>query len=159
MFGVVSPECAARRGIQVRFADELLLQSSADPKLRSPGQPTHIGRRSERSCKVEPLAGLPPAGLGSKDNEDGDAQCDQLALDGREVHPVPAVLLGHASLQADQGNLISVGRPSIVRWPAKTKFLHIQLVAKIARLCAHECRQLFESSGIDLIHLVQVGSS
>ena len=122
------------------------------------GLPTYTGKCSERSWKVGPLAGLPPAGGGSKDNEDGDAQCDPLALDGREVHPVPAVLLGHASLQADQGNLISVGRPSIVRWPAKTKFLHIQLVAKIARLCAHECRLLFESDGIDLV-LVQVGSS
>jgi len=143
MSGVVSPECAARRGIQVRFADELLLQLSADSKLRRGS--TYIYRKMLR----EELEGGTPCWVtsgrgGSKDNEDGDAQCDQLALDGREVHPVPAVLLGHASLQADQGNLISVGRPSIVRWPAKTKFLRIQLVAKIARLCAHECRQLLE---------------
>ena len=48
---------------------------------------------------------------GSKDNEDGDAQCDQLALDGREVHPVPVVLLGHASLQANPGNSLASGVP------------------------------------------------
>ena len=158
MFGAVSLECAARRGIQVRFADELLLHCRLIQRS-GVGLPTYTRKMLRTELEGGTPCWVTSGRGGSKDNEDGDAQCDQLALDGREVHPVQAVLLGHASLQADQGNLISVGRPSIVRWPAKTKFLHIQLVAKIARLCAHECRQLFESNGIDLVHLVQVGSS